>query len=1148
MIKQKINGNDNNKDSKISNTFPKKKNYLSKFGDINDNQKFEKTKINTKINDNPLNIILLNKKKSNKNVRKKPSFSSASGAYSIMNEKENNKKEIKIENNIDESRETLHNKENGLLIGENKSIYPNNIKLDILSTQKSMDNINNKNFKNNLIDKTNNQINKTNGNTQYNNKETDLSQCSINENINVNDLMNKCNLINDKTKNGNEINHNKFKLKVSRSFTSLPFKIEEIGKETEINNNIERKLKKKNSIISQDYNINKSLFSSINDLLIKTVNDNKNNKEYNFYNNKENKRYKNIDEIKDDKNYFRLLYLSSNLIEIVNKKSKYQLNENNRESLDLEKKNENIISDLNNQNYYIYTNDRNVIKLTALFFQKVKKAIYLFNTENYENAYKSLLEDKIIKNKKMFALFLLIIQGVDKEKLYTFLSQNSSINKNFSILKYYLSYFDFSHQTIIISFNFLLETLSIPSKSNCDNLISLFSDAYIRDNKEIISKNEEMGKPEIKKICGLVLKLNLIMYDPDEEKYQNKEEFINSNINDTTNWNQNFNPLISNDPSTSIGLINYSHVCGYIYDEYIKNENSISLQKNNQIAYNELLFKKILVNKSFSLRNSLIKNKNLDKKSNDDRIGENKKKKISIISNNKIIYKQSKKKKKYINNENQIKTSNEGKEEHDTLDENILNDTIKLMKKGEKFYKITNINGRTTRINLTLSQDENNIFLTKDLCCERKEILLIDDILDCTIGYTQNLKSHKNYANYMTIKLNTEQILEFYHADNQFIQNFVRGLEFLIQKRNRILTMLAQKEKIHEEEISNIWQNDFLSNWKYYRKFIINKNNKKIEINLNIEDNNNNNNKEKILKIWSFGLPFWLRPNMWKLVIVNELNITEVLFQGYLELVAKEQKNYNLINKQKHNNSINCNTEDINENYNIIELISKDCKKIIKRINNILNDIPNKIPFINKVFKIIRCFCLYRPDLIYSKMISEFGIFFFINCDMKEYDTYVILCNFIIKNYFFKHIQNDKLFMKNQLEFFEKLIEKYLPSIHNHFKELQFNTNIFFYKWIEFLFLKTFNYKICLRIFDNFIIKGEIFIFQISIATLYILRKEILNCDESGLVYLLKKNVININEDALFEYIDTLDIKKEYNDYFNIYILGKEKIELFQDL
>ena len=970
-------------------------------------------------------------------------------------------------------------------------------------------------------------------------REEDLPQYMLNENIKVNDLMEKCNSINIKPKQiGN--NSNNIRLKVCRSFTSFPYKKEDEKEEESINSK-ERIMHKRKSNISQDLNKNKnnSLYSSINELL-KSVNDK--NKEYNFNSNKEHKRYKNLDEIKEDKNYFRLLYLSSNLFEIIKKKNKYQVGENDSYENILKKQNPN----LDNKNYYIYTNDRNVLKLTALFFQKVNKAIFLFNTGKYENAYNSLIDDKIIKNKKSFALFLLIIQGIDKEKLYSFLSENTGFNKNFCVFKYYLSYFNFTKQTVIISFNFLLETLSIPSKNN-DDLISLFAEAYIKDNKSLI-KNEEMGKNEIKKICGLVLKLNHIMYDPDEEKHKNKEDFINSN-NDTTNWNPDLNHLISNDPSATTGLLNYSHVCGVVFDEYIKNENSISQQKCNQRAYNELLYKKLLVNnKSFSFQNSLIKNEIIN--TNESNLIESKnykKKKISIIVNNKVLYKPKRMKKSIFNYENQVKTNSDNKDEYNNiLDENKINKTIKLMKKGEKFSKITNLNGRTVKINFTLTQDENNIFLIKDLCCERKEILSLEDISDCIIGYSRNIKTNKNFENYMTIILNTEQIFEFYHPDKELIQNYVKALEYLVQKRNKVSAILLQKKQISEQEVSNLWQNEFLPNWSLYRKYIMKKKNKNIDNNLNMESNNTR--KEKILKIWSLGLPFWLRANMWKLVIVNELNITEVLFQGYFHLVMSEKKLYNINNKNNNNTSMNCSIDILDENHNIIQVISKDCSKIIKRIDNILTDIPDKNNFKDEIYNIVRCFCLYRPDVIYSKNISELATFFYINCDMNEYDTFVMLCNFIITNYFFKHIQNDTSFMKNQLKFFEKLIEKYLPSIHLHFKELQFNTNIFFYKWIEYLFLKTFNYKICLRIFDNFIIKGQIFVFEISIATLYILRKEILNSDESGLVYLLKKNIININEDALFEYINNLNIKKEYDEYYDIYILGVEKGELLQEL
>ena len=38
------------------------------------------------------------------------------------------------------------------------------------------------------------------------------------------------------------------------------------------------------------------------------------------------------------------------------------------------------------------------------------------------------------------------------------------------------------------------------------------------------------------------------------------------------------------------------------------------------------------------------------------------------------------------------------------------------------------------------------------------------------------------------------------------------------------------------------------------------------------------------------------------------------------------------------------------------------------------------------------------------------------------------------------------------------------------------------------------------------------------------------------------------DEESLFKYMESLDIIKEYNDYFNADSFGKEKIDLFQDL
>ena len=1134
----------------------KNTNYFNKVeGDIYDINKYGITKINSKYNNNLFNIILVDKKSENKKYSKKPSFLNLS--TNGINQETFCFKETKSEN-IDESCEKLHNRMNGLFFNKkylrkinkvDEKNYGNN-SLIIKETNKSINNFNMfYNKKNKIGDNKSNNINQNendnnssltyipNGNENIkinindeNQKDDNLSNNSIKDTININNLIieNKNNNIkNNKDESNDDLL--KYKLKPCRSFTSFQNNNLEKDKDSEFQ--IRKNNKRKKSIISQDIkNYNpENIFSSFNEALESM--DTNINKEYNFTK-KEIKRYKNIDEIKEDKNYFRFLYLSSNLIDIIKKKSKYQIGE------DEETKKKNQISDIDNKNYYIYTNDRNVLKLTALYFQKVKKAIFLFNTGKYENSYNSLLEDKIIKNKTDFALFVLIVQGIDKDKLYLFLSKDIGINNNYIISKLYLSFFNFANQTVIISFNFLLEALNIPSKNN-DIIISLFTVAYLKDNKKL---NIDVGKADIKKVCGLVLKLNNIMNDPDDDKQKNKEEFINSNINEQTNWNPNLNTLISKDPSKTSGFLNYSHVCGFVFDEFVKNENSIPPQKYNQRAYKELLNKKLLVNnKSFSFHKSLISfdKNNLSTNSKLVKIPEIRRKNISIISNNKVLFKSSNIRKKIELNEKEGNNSTENTKENIKKFKSIIN----KMKKGERFKKITNINGKTVKMTLILTPDENNIIFKNELCCTRKQILSLDDISDCNIGYFQYLKTNKNFENYMTIILNSEDFCEFYHSDKTVIQNWINALEALIQKRNKILAAIYKKEKISEEEISNIWQNEFLPNWSFYRKYVIKKRNKVID-NEFIYKPNEDKRKTKLFKIWSLGLPFWLRDNIWKLIIGNELNISLILFQGYFNLANDEYEKCQI----KKNNIINGCSDMIDEDYNEIELIFKDCDKIIQRFKKNIESNIDIYHFQKEIYKIVRSFCFYRPDILYSKIISEFTVLFYNMCNENEFDTFIMLSNFIINNYFFRHIQNDTLYMKKQLEFFEFLIEKYLPLIHIHFKELQFNANIFFYKWIEFLFLKTFNYKLCLRILDNFLIKGHISIFEISIATLNILKKDILNLDEDGLVILLKKNIININEEAMFKYIDSLDISKEYNEKFNDDSIEKEKLELLKDL
>ena len=127
-------------------------------------------------------------------------------------------------------------------------------------------------------------------------------------------------------------------------------------------------------------------------------------------------------------------------------------------------------------------------------------------------------------------------------------------------------------------------------------------------------------------------------------------------------------------------------------------------------------------------------------------------------------------------------------------------------------------------------------------------------------------------------------------------------------------------------------------------------------------------------------------------------------------------------------------------------------------------------------------------------------------------------------------------------------MQKYTPLLFNYIKGLNSSLFFVFYSWTKNLFLKVFSYNISLIIFDNFIIKGKIFIFQVALAILIINQKELINYDINKLLMFLKKAQFNIDENLLFEQIDKLDIRKEYEEFFDFYELGREKIELFQEL
>ena len=468
-----------------------------------------------------------------------------------------------------------------------------------------------------------------------------------------------------------------------------------------------------------------------------------------------------------------------------------------------------------------------------------------------------------------------------------------------------------------------------------------------------------------------------------------------------------------------------------------------------------------------------------------------------------------------------------------------VNDYLKIMKNGTHFDKIINSKGRTTPYELILSQDEKKIFMIYDRCCVCKNEINVEKILSCEFGHSNNFYSKKKFENFFTIELKDNQSYEFYHQIQINTKFWVNGINYLIQK-NKGEQLTSDGKILSGEDISKIWQQEIIPNWTIYRKYLLDKNKenyftKKVETNkkrmnkyLNIEENIkiiNSNNKE-IFYLWSLGLPVWLRKYLWNIVIGNELYISEKLFEGYTKGILSES----IINNKDY--LINYLKDHINHYYKKYENFI-----ITERKNNFKTDI----------YLIVRTFCNYRQDILYKKDITLIASIIYLNSD-NNYDAFRLFCNLIIPSCLFNFIQKDISTIKNYYEFFEQLMRKYTPLLYNYIQSQNFSFYKIFYKWTKNLFLEVFPYNINLTIFDNFIIRGKIFIFQVALAILIINQKELIKYDIIKLNRFLKKSEFNIDEYTLFEQIDKLDIRKEYEEFFDIYELGKEKIELFQEL
>ena len=390
-----------------------------------------------------------------------------------------------------------------------------------------------------------------------------------------------------------------------------------------------------------------------------------------------------------------------------------------------------------------------------------------------------------------------------------------------------------------------------------------------------------------------------------------------------------------------------------------------------------------------------------------------------------------------------------------------------------------------------------NIDLKRILSEEEKD----NYIFICSIiNYYQSLKNNKNKKYfYYFISYKTKNISSFL-TPKKAKELFLNWSKLLYKTHNNNY-ILDNKEietnQIKKEILNSIQQNQLL--------------------NIFIENFNNyynNLNNKSFIKLILSGLPDFLRPFIWKIILEKKnKNNKRVYMKEYL--TEKNNNNQNL--KQIY--------KDINRTF-----IEKIDEEKINKLKNVLIALSN-----------------YNYEIGYTQGMNNIIGFLLKVTKFDEEKTFnlAILIMDKIKGYFTK----DFPLLKQNLLKFNTEFTKRNTKLYKHLKKLDIPDELWISKWIQTLFTINFPFDEVCRIWDSLIVFGFDFIIYLSLSIIYYAEEELLKLNDSSDIINYLKEIMN----PIPNMEKMIIIEPNYKDYiipiYNIISKAKKiKREIFLEI
>ncbi|PXF42307.1 TBC1 domain family member 14 [Gracilariopsis chorda] len=295
------------------------------------------------------------------------------------------------------------------------------------------------------------------------------------------------------------------------------------------------------------------------------------------------------------------------------------------------------------------------------------------------------------------------------------------------------------------------------------------------------------------------------------------------------------------------------------------------------------------------------------------------------------------------------------------------------------------------------------------------------------------------------------------------------------------------------------------------------------------------------------GIPPPVRGRVWQCAIGNPLSISEELFDVLKERASTGRRDF-LRRREAVANA----DGDVGGVGGMAEPMLESERSAHKAI---MLDLPRTFPELSffhaqgshyefALRDVLEAFLYLKPDVGYSQGMSFLAAVLLLYMD--PFEAFSCFCNMLLHKSCFLHFFRIKMpEVRIYLAVHDKLLHEEMPSLYGHFKKHGIDSDLYMINWIMSLYCRALPLDLVTRIWDIYVVDGDVAIFRAALGLLRLFMSKLLKMKFEELAYFLSHIPGDeIEADTLIQTIRSVRLvtKKKFRDLFKECQVEHEKL------